>query len=105
MYTNIEFEEDVFNMVPIDYKFLKTGEPALTPKEIYAINKLKHCNFICPYDFTYAYAITTHKFQGSQAPKILVIEERFPFSKEEHKRWLYTACTRAEEKLVVIRKD
>ena len=27
--------------------------------------------------------------------KVLVIEERFPFDKEEHKRWLYTACTRA----------
>jgi exodeoxyribonuclease-5 len=105
MYANVEFEEDTFNMVPIDYKFLKTGEPALTPREAYILSKAKHCDFSCPYDFTYAYAITTHKFQGSQAPKILVIEERFPFDREEHKRWLYTAATRAEQKLVVVRKD
>lgn len=57
-----------------------------------------------PFEFAYAYAITTHKAQGSEWDKVLVMEERFPFDEEEHKRWLYTACTRAREKLVVIRK-
>jgi ATP-dependent exoDNAse (exonuclease V) beta subunit len=33
----------------------------------------------------------------------MVIEENFPFDREEHKRWLYTACTRAAEKLVLVR--
>ena len=53
---------------------------------------------------TYGYAITCHKSQGSQWDKVLVIEEDFPFAKEEHKQWLYTACTRAAEKLVIIKK-
>ena len=54
-------------------------------------------------DFTYGYCITCHKAQGSQWNKVLVIEERFPFDKEEHARWLYTACTRAIDRLVIIR--
>ena len=65
--------------------------------------RLRNKNFIeAPYEFAYAYAITTHKAQGSEWDKVLVFEERFPFDREEHKRWLYTACTRAKEKLVII---
>ena len=45
------------------------------------------------------------KVSGSEWDKVLVIEERFPFDKEEHKRWLYTACTRAAKKLVLVRPD
>ena len=51
----------------------------------------------------HAYAITVHKAQGSSWPKILIIEEQFPFDKIEHARWLYTAVTRSEEKLVLVR--
>ena len=58
-----------------------------------------------PNQFTYGYAITCHKSQGSEWDNVLVIEEEFPFDKEEHRRWLYTACTRAAKKLVIIRKD
>lgn len=68
------------------------------------IQKNKTINFVPPYDFAYAYAITTHKAQGSEWNKVLVIEERFPFDEEEHARWLYTAITRAKEKLVLIRR-
>jgi ATP-dependent exoDNAse (exonuclease V) alpha subunit len=58
-----------------------------------------------PKQFTYGYAITCHKAQGSEFEKVLVVEEKFPFDKEEHARWLYTGCTRASEKLVIIQKD
>jgi ATP-dependent exoDNAse (exonuclease V) alpha subunit len=58
---------------------------------------------IVPKEFTYAYAITTHKSQGSEWDKVVVLEEKFPFDKNEHARWLYTACTRASEKLVLVR--
>ena len=54
---------------------------------------------------TYGYAITGHKSQGSEWNKVLVIEERFPFDKEEHQRWLYTCVTRAAEKLVLVRPN
>jgi exodeoxyribonuclease-5 len=51
--------------------------------------------------FEYAYAITCHKAQGSEYDKVLVLEESWPG--QEHIRWLYTACTRAAKKLVIVR--
>lgn len=90
-------------MTPIDYKQLATGEPALDGRQRYMMSKNKMCPEP-PFDFAYAYAITTHKAQGSEWDKVLVFEEGFPFDKEEHKRWLYTAITRASKKLVIVRK-
>ena len=59
--------------------------------------------FSIPKEFTYGYAITYWKSQGSEWDKVLVIEEKFPYDKETHKKALYTACTRAVEKLVWVR--
>ena len=54
----------------------------------------------------YGYALTVHKAQGSQAPSVLVFEERFAKSSDEDwRRWLYTAVTRAELELTVIGPD
>jgi len=51
----------------------------------------------------FGYALTVHKAQGSQAPRVLVFEERFGKSSEEDwRRWLYTAVTRAERQLMVV---
>lgn len=51
--------------------------------------------------FDFAYAITVHKGQGSEWESVLLIEESDIF--REHKnKWLYTAITRASEKLVII---
>ncbi len=53
--------------------------------------------------FDYGYALTVHKAQGSQAPKVLLFEERFPkMSDEDWRRWLYTAVTRAAQELLII---
>lgn len=53
--------------------------------------------------FDFGYALTVHKAQGSQAPKVIVFEERFAkMDDETWRRWLYTAVTRAEEELWVI---
>jgi ATP-dependent exoDNAse (exonuclease V) alpha subunit len=82
---------------------LKNGEMTLNPKQTYMLNKQKDL-LDAPYEFAYAYAITTHKAQGSEWNKVLVFEEWFPNVAEEHKKWLYTACTRASEKLVIIKK-
>lgn len=104
MVTDMQLDDnDTFMGLPIDYQCLRTGVSPLTSKQIYMINKNKNCPD-APYEFAYAYAITCHKAQGSEWDKVLVIEEKFPFAKEEHKRWLYTACTRARDKLVVISK-
>jgi exodeoxyribonuclease-5 len=48
----------------------------------------------------YGYALTCHKAQGSQADRVMVIEERLP--QTDHKRWLYTAVTRAAKELIVV---
>jgi exodeoxyribonuclease-5 len=104
MNTTFTLEDgDSFIQVPIDYKCLTTGESILTPQEEYKMRKDKQCPDP-PYPFAYAYAITCHKAQGSEWSNVLVMEEGFPFSREDHKRWLYTACTRASEKLVIIKK-
>lgn len=53
--------------------------------------------------FDFAYALTVHKAQGSQAARVIVFEERFKqMTDEDWRRWLYTAITRAEEELIII---
>lgn len=48
--------------------------------------------------FDFAYCVTAHKFQGSEANKVIVFEERCDLW--EHSRWAYTAASRAKEKIV-----
>ncbi len=53
--------------------------------------------------FDFAYAITVHKAQGSQARRVILFEERFKqMSDVDWRRWLYTAVTRAEEELIIL---
>lgn len=53
--------------------------------------------------FDYGYALTVHKAQGSQAQSVVLFEEKSSYSTEEDwRRWLYTAVTRAEEKLYIL---
>ncbi len=53
--------------------------------------------------FDYGYALTVHKAQGSQAKKVIVLEERSQhMNDDEWRQWLYTAVTRAEEELIVF---
>ena len=48
----------------------------------------------------YAYAITCHKAQGSEWAKVMVLEQICgPW---DHKRWAYTAASRAKEKLIWV---
>ena len=93
---------DDFGEILLDKQCLADGNPLLTSKQKYVA---KHKKMAIPFEFTYGYAITCHRAQGSEWDKVLVVEERFPFDKEEHKRWVYTACTRAAKKLVLITKD
>ncbi len=55
--------------------------------------------------FDFAYAITVHKSQGSQAEKVVLFEERFPkMDDDTWRRWLYTGVTRAVSELYIIGK-
>lgn len=103
LYSTIELDDgDCFTGTPIDYKALTTGEVALDGHQCFMLRRNKVA-IDPPYDFAYAYAITCHKAQGSEWDKVLVFEEKFPYNKEEHKRWLYTAVTRARDKVVIVR--
>ena len=95
---------DIYNLVDMDYKMILTGNKCCDWKLSYRLGKLRfRYGDIVPKEFTYAYAVTVHKAQGSEWNNIVVLEENFPFDKIEHTRWLYTACTRASEKLVLVR--
>lgn len=96
-------EDGIFQDVILDYQALKEGKPFLTPEQSYQIYRRTDLKNQEPVEFNYGYAITGHRAQGSQWEKVLVFEERFPFDKEEHARWLYTACTRSASKLVLVR--
>lgn len=53
-------------------------------------------------DFDYGYALTTHKAQGSQWNEVVLFDESYAF-RDTRDRWLYTAITRAAERLTVVR--
>ena len=99
-----EFISDTFTNfgeLQMDEQQILTGQRCLDNRTIYKLGK--KFGHLIPMEFTYGYAITGHKSQGSEWDRVLVIEERFPFDKIEHARWLYTCCTRASEKLVLVR--
>ena len=92
-----------FGSIDFDEDMILTGEPSIDWKSSYKINRTPKYKGTLPYEFLYGYAITTHRAQGSQWDKVLVIEENFPFDRDEHARWAYTAVTRASEKVVLVR--
>jgi exodeoxyribonuclease-5 len=53
-------------------------------------------------EFDFGYALTVHKAQGSQWNDVVLFDESFAF-REHRARWLYTAVTRAAERLTVVR--
>ena len=89
----------VFEDLRMDYKLFTAHEPTVNKQNFRQIPQQ-----FKPHEFDYGYAITTHKAQGSEYDKVLVMEENFPRAGEEHQRWLYTAVTRASKKLVIVRK-
>ena len=95
-----------FGEVSMDPKIMAGGDSELEWRDKYRLGQLKaRIGDVIPKEFTYGYAITCHKAQGSEWDKVLVIEENFPFAKVDHARWLYTAATRAAEKLVIVTKE
>lgn len=52
--------------------------------------------------FEYGYCISCHKAQGSEFDSVIVFDESYAF-KEDANRWLYTAITRAKDKLMIVR--
>lgn len=52
-------------------------------------------------EFDFGYTITCHKSQGSQWPNVMIFDESYVFREDRH-RHLYTAITRAAEKVTVV---
>lgn len=52
-------------------------------------------------EFTYSYALTVHKSQGSQWDDVLLFDESRTF-REDWRKHLYTGITRAAEKITIV---
>lgn len=69
-------------------------------KQFLAIKKNKYFNAL---QVKFSYAITCHKSQGGQWKTIFIEQPYLPDGvSKEYLRWLYTAVTRAQEKLYLI---
>ena len=53
--------------------------------------------------FDFGYCLTVHKAQGSEWGNVLLFEEISGYWDDEYKRkWLYTAITRSNDRLLII---
>lgn len=53
--------------------------------------------------FDWGYCLTVHKSQGSEADRVVVLEERVGrMSDDQWRRWLYTSITRARKELLIV---
>lgn len=99
----ISDSDSTFSKLNLDNHMILTGQKCIDNKIEFKLSRDKRFEYNIPLEFTYGYAITTWKAQGSEWNKVLLLEENFPFDKTEHARFLYTACTRAVDKFVWIR--
>lgn len=90
--------DPTFHNLIADWKLLMTHEPTVNKENFSMFPR-----WLRPEQFDYGYVITTHKSQGSEYDKVLVIEEIL--KNTDHARWLYTAVTRAASKLTVVMKE
>ena len=68
------------------------------------MKKLKEDSFYNALQVKYAYAVTCHKAQGGQWKRVFIdqgymTEDNFT---PDYYRWLYTAVTRASERLYLV---
>jgi len=93
-------EGEVFKDITLDYNLINNMQMILSGRAKYIIlNKLKE---EVPLMFTYGYAITVWKSQGSEWDKIVLFNEGWPREPVMKRKYLYTGITRAKEKIVVI---
>lgn len=86
---------NTFNHLFMDYKLFTESKQTINND-----NWMDFRGLAKPMLFDYAYCITCHKSQGSEFDKVLVFNEYMKST--DHKRWLYTAATRAKKKLIIV---
>ena len=91
-----------YSVVPVEYP---DQEPLqlITPAEYFYGDEMRldwKIRKSVP-EFCYGYVVTVHKFQGSQADSVLVFDQSKVF-KESALKWLYTAVTRAADRVTVL---
>lgn len=75
-----------------------TDDPKIKIAKKYAIKMGYELDY-----FDFGYCISVHKSQGSEWDKVVLFEQRTKhWDDEYYRRWLYTAVTRAKEKLMII---
>lgn len=78
----------------------------VSSSEFYGKSDDKHALYYedeFPNQFDFGYVVSCHKAEGSQWDKVLLINEPFrSYSFEKQKQWLYTAVTRARDRLVLV---
>lgn len=100
---DIAYDDNIiYKGVPMDQNMITKEQHTLDTKTSYLLHKDYKYRHLLPFDFTYGYAITGWKAQGSEWDKVLIFEEGHPYDKEEHKKYLYTCLTRASEKVVLL---
>jgi exodeoxyribonuclease-5 len=86
-----EFDGVARKEVTVPKEFFSGGEQDLDWQYLRRVDQM-----------TYGYALTVHKSQGSQWTNVLLFDESSAF-REDQARHLYTAITRASERLTVVR--
>lgn len=105
--TCIEKKGDMFDVEILLDDFIKPYSGLISQKQFghpTALNFSEYRKLLLKADlFDFGYALTVHKAQGSQAKRVIILEERFKqMTDEEWRRWLYTAVTRAEIELYIF---
>jgi len=94
----IEAESVVANATQFNRKGTYDNVEELAERGI-SVDKMSDGGML--YDF--GYALTAHKCQGSQAGHVIVFVDMPEKPKQEQwRRWIYTAVTRASEKLTIL---
>ena len=91
-----EDSDRLFNAVMEDYSDITNKKERM--------KKLKEDSFYNALQVKYAYAVTCHKAQGGQWKRIFIDQgyiTEYTFTPDYY-RWLYTALTRASEKLYLV---
>ncbi len=70
------------------------------PKQFYSEKTEINLDKESPDPFDYAYCVTCHRYQGSEANTVMVLEQKC--KNWDHVRWAYTAASRARETVLWV---